>query len=100
GFQLTQAKLANAASQYSQITLLAAHLGKLKDAGAIRPEQISLGKMSNVDTAMNIARDLRAVLGGAGITADYSPIRHAVNLETVLTYEGTHEVHQLSVGRV
>ncbi|NYI67764.1 acyl-CoA dehydrogenase family protein [Spelaeicoccus albus] len=99
GFQLTQAKLANATSQYSAITLMAAHLGKLKDAGTITPDQVSLGKMTNVDTAMNIARDLRAVLGGAGITADYSPIRHAVNLETVLTYEGTHEVHQLSVGR-
>lgn len=98
-FQLTQAKLADAASQYSTITLMAAHLGKLKDDGVIAPEQISLGKMTNVNTAMGIARNLRSVLGGAGITADYSPIRHAVNLETVLTYEGTHEVHQLSVGR-
>jgi glutaryl-CoA dehydrogenase len=65
----------------------------------VRPEQISLGKMVNVDTAMNIARDLRALFGGSGITSEYSPLRHAINLETVLTYEGTHEVHQLTLGR-
>ena len=99
-FQITQQKLAKAFGQYSQITLLAAHLGQLKDSPAgVRPEQISLGKMVNVDTAMNVARDLRALFGGSGITSEYSPLRHAINLETVLTYEGTHEVHQLTLGR-
>ncbi|MGO1311087.1 MAG: acyl-CoA dehydrogenase family protein, partial [Brevibacterium aurantiacum] len=93
-------KLAKAFGQYSQITLLAAHLGKLKDSEkGVRPEQISLGKMVNVDTAMNVCRDLRALFGGSGITSEYPPLRHAVNLETVLTYEGTHEVHQLTLGR-
>jgi glutaryl-CoA dehydrogenase len=99
-FQITQQKLAKALGQYSQITLLAAHLGKLKDSEAgVRPEQISLGKMVGVDTAMNVCRDLRALFGGSGITSEYPPLRHAVNLETVLTYEGTHEVHQLTLGR-
>jgi glutaryl-CoA dehydrogenase len=99
-FQITQQKLAKALGQYSAITLTAAHLGRLKDSPAgVRPEQISLGKMVNVDTAMNIARDLRALFGGSGITSEYSPLRHAINLETVLTYEGTHEVHQLTLGR-
>ena len=99
-FQITQQKLAKAFGQYSQITLLAAHLGKLKDSEkGVRPEQISLGKMVNVDTAMNVCRDLRALFGGSGITSEYPPLRHAVNLETVLTYEGTHEVHQLTLGR-
>lgn len=98
-FQITQQKLAKAFGQYSQITLLAAHLGKLKDTTGVRPEQISLGKMVTADTAMNICRDLRALFGGSGITSEYSPLRHAINLETVLTYEGTHEVHQLTLGR-
>ncbi|NNV08850.1 acyl-CoA dehydrogenase, partial [Geobacillus sp. MMMUD3] len=99
-FQISQQKLAKAFGQYSQITLLAAHLGELKDsAKGVRPEQISLGKMVNVDTAMNVCRDLRALFGGSGITSEYPPLRHAVNLETVLTYEGTHEVHQLTLGR-
>lgn len=99
-FQISQQKLAKAFGQYSNITLLASHLGDLKDSkDGVRPEQISLGKMNNVDTAMNIARDLRALFGGSGITSEYSPLRHAINLETVLTYEGTHEVHQLTLGR-
>ncbi|WP_291794403.1 acyl-CoA dehydrogenase family protein [Brevibacterium sp.] len=99
-FQISQQKLAKAFGQYSSITLTAAHIGRLKDSSAgVRPEQISLGKMVNVDTAMNVCRDLRALFGGSGITSEYSPLRHAVNLETVLTYEGTHEVHQLTLGR-
>ncbi len=98
-FQITQQKLAKALGQYSQITLLAAHIGRIKDEKGARPEQISLGKMVTVDTAMNICRDLRALFGGSGITSEYSPLRHAINLETVLTYEGTHEVHQLTLGR-
>ncbi|MYM20352.1 acyl-CoA dehydrogenase [Brevibacterium sp. 5221] len=99
-FQISQQKLAKAFGQYSQITLLAAHLGGLKDSPqGISPQQISLGKMVNADTALNVCRDLRALFGGSGITSEYSPLRHAVNLETVLTYEGTHEVHQLTLGR-
>jgi len=98
-FQITQQKLAKALGQYSQITLLAKHIGELKDTVGVRPEQISLGKMVTVDTAMNICRDLRALFGGSGITSEYPPLRHAINLETVLTYEGTHEVHQLTLGR-
>jgi glutaryl-CoA dehydrogenase len=98
-FQITQQKLAKAFGQYTSITLLAAHIGRIKDTTGVSPEQISLGKMVNVDTAMNICRDLRALFGGSGITSEYSPLRHAINLETVLTYEGTHEVHQLTLGR-
>ncbi|WP_349827620.1 acyl-CoA dehydrogenase family protein [Brevibacterium litoralis] len=98
-FQISQQKLAKAFGQYAQITLTAAHIGRMKDEKGVMPEQISLGKMVTVDTAMNICRDLRALFGGSGITSEYSPLRHAVNLETVLTYEGTHEVHQLTLGR-
>jgi glutaryl-CoA dehydrogenase len=102
GFQLTQAKLADAAAAYAKAVLLALHLGRVKDgqvAGArMTPELISLGKLDNVRTALEVARSMRTVLGGSGITADYSPMRHAANLETVLTYEGTQEVHQLVVG--
>lgn len=99
-FQISQQKIAKAFGQYAQITLTAAHLGRIKDSAAgITPEQISLGKMITADTAMNICRDLRALFGGSGITSEYPPLRHAINLETVLTYEGTHEVHQLTIGR-
>ena len=103
GFQLTQAKFADAAGAYAKTFLLAHHLGRVKDgavAGArLTPEMVSLGKLENVRAALAVARSMRTVLGGSGITADYSPLRHAVNLETVLTYEGTQEVHQLVVGK-
>jgi glutaryl-CoA dehydrogenase len=103
GFQLTQAKFADAAGAYVKAFLLAHHLGRVKDgevAGArLAPEMISLGKLENVRSALEVARSMRTVLGGSGITADYSPLRHAVNLETVLTYEGTQEVHQLVLGK-
>lgn len=99
GFQLTQAKLADATAAYANATLLAVHLGRLKDAGTLTPAQVSVGKLSNVRSALEVARSMRTVLGGAGITADHPPMRHAANLETVLTYEGTHEVHQLAVGQ-
>ncbi len=103
GFQLTQAKFADAAGAYAGALLLAHHLGRVKDGtlpGArLTPEMISLGKLQNVRAALEVARSMRTVLGGSGITADYSPLRHAVNLETVLTYEGTQEVHQLVVGK-
>ena len=103
GFQLTQAKFADAAAAYASAALLALHLGRLKDgavAGAeLSPELVSLGKLQNVRAALEVARSMRTVLGGSGITADYAPMRHAANLETVLTYEGTQEVHQLVVGK-
>ena len=79
--------------------LLALHLGRLKDAGRITPEQVSVGKLNNVREALGIARQCRTILGAAGITGDYPVMRHANNLESVLTYEGTSEVHQLVVGR-
>ncbi len=99
GFQLTQAKLADMAVELSKGLLLAIHLGRLKDAGTIRPEQISVGKLNNVREAIEIARTCRTVLGAAGITTEYPVLRHANNLESVLTYEGTSEVHQLAIGR-
>lgn len=99
GFQLTQKKLADMTLSLSNAMLLAAHLGRLKDAGRIRPEQISAGKLNNVRAALAIARECRTILGGSGITTEYSPLRHASNLESVLTYEGTAEVHTLVVGQ-
>jgi glutaryl-CoA dehydrogenase len=99
GFQLTQQKLADMLVELSKGTLLALHLGRLKDAGSIRPEQISLGKLNNVREAIAVAREARSILGGNGITTDYSPLRHAANLESVRTYEGTDEVHTLILGR-
>jgi glutaryl-CoA dehydrogenase len=99
GFQLTQAKFADMAVEIYKGLLLALHLGRLKDAGTLRPEQVSVGKLNNVREALKIARSCRTILGGAGITLDYSPLRHANNLESVLTYEGTNEVHTLVIGQ-
>jgi glutaryl-CoA dehydrogenase len=99
GFQLTQAKLADCALELYKGLLLALHLGRLKDAGDLRPEQVSLGKLNNVREAIEIARTCRTILGGSGITLEYPVLRHAINLETVLTYEGTSEVHQLAIGQ-
>ena len=79
--------------------LLAVHLGRMKDAEGVRPEQISLGKLNNVRESLAIARECRTLLGGSGITLEYSPLRHANNLESVLTYEGTSEMHLLSIGK-
>ena len=79
--------------------LLALHIGKLKDAGQVSTEQISMGKFNNANTALEIARMCRSILGGAGITTEYPIFRHMVNLESVLTYEGTHEIHQLVLGQ-
>ncbi|BBY86940.1 acyl-CoA dehydrogenase family protein [Mycolicibacterium tokaiense] len=98
-FQLTQEKLANMTLELGKGVLLALHLGRIKDAGAIRPEQVSLGKLNNVREALAIARECRTLLGGSGITLEYSPLRHANNLESVLTYEGTSEMHMLSIGK-
>jgi len=99
GFQLTQAKFADCAVELYKGLLLALHLGKLKDAGTVDPAEISLGKLNNVREAIEIARTCRTVLGGSGITLEYPVLRHANNLESVLTYEGTTEVHQLAIGQ-
>ena len=99
GFQLTQAKLAWMLADLQRAQLLALHLGKLKAAGKITPQQVSLGKMSNVRTAIEIARQARTVLGANGVTLEYPVIRHANNLESVLTYEGTTEMHTLVLGQ-
>ena len=99
GFQLTQAKLADAAVELYKGLLLALHLGRLKDAGSLRPEQVSVGKLNNVREALTIARTCRTILGASGITLEYPVLRHVNNLETVLTYEGTSEVHQLAIGQ-
>jgi glutaryl-CoA dehydrogenase len=98
GYQLTQQKLAEIALELNRGTLVALHLGRMKDEGTLRPEHVSMGKMGNVRGALEIARSARSVLGGNGITLEYPVIRHMVNLESVLTYEGTHEVHTLVVG--
>ena len=99
GFQLTQAKLAWMLADLSRAQLLALHLGRLKEAGKITPEQVSLGKMANVRTAIDVARQARTVLGANGITLEDPVIRHANNLESVLTYEGTEEIHTLALGQ-
>jgi glutaryl-CoA dehydrogenase len=99
GFQLTQAKLADAALELQKGYLLALHLGRLADSGALRPEQVSVGKLNNVREALAIARQCRTILGANGISGEYPVMRHAANLETVLTYEGTSEIHQLVVGQ-
>ncbi|MFC1402568.1 MULTISPECIES: acyl-CoA dehydrogenase family protein [Streptacidiphilus] len=98
GFQITQQKLADMALELGKGMLLALHLGRLKDAGQATPERISLGKLNNVREALEIARQCRTVLGANGITLEYPVIRHANNLESVLTYEGTSEVHSLVIG--
>ena len=98
-FQLTQGKLAWMASSLYQAQLLALHLGRLKESGPLNPVQVSIGKMSNVRTAIDIAREARTILGASGVTLEYSPIRHANNLEAVLTYEGTEEIHTLAIGQ-
>jgi glutaryl-CoA dehydrogenase len=98
GFQLTQAKLVEMAVKVGQSTLLALHLGRLKDAGTLRHEQVSFGKYHNVSAALEVARSARTVLGANGITLEYPVLRHANNLESVLTYEGTHEMHTLILG--
>jgi glutaryl-CoA dehydrogenase len=97
-FQLTQEKLVNMMLEVEKGTLLALHLGRMKDEGTLRPEQISFGKLNNVREAIKIAREARTILGGNGVTLDYPVMRHANNLESVRTYEGTDEVHTLILG--
>ena len=99
GFQLTQAKIADMSLEVGKAALLALHLGRLKDAGQITPAQVSVGKLNNVREAIAVARECRTILGAAGITGEYPILRHANNLESVLTYEGTSEVHQLVIGK-
>ena len=98
-FQLTQAKLADMTLEYGKGVLLALHLGRLKDAGRLAPKQVSLGKLNNVREAIAIARECRTILGANGITSEYPVMRHANNLESVLTYEGTSEMHALVIGQ-
>lgn len=99
GYQLTQEKLADMTLELGKGMLLAIQLGRIKDRGEVTPDQISVGKLNNVREAIAIARECRTILGANGITLEYSPLRHANNLESVLTYEGTSEMHLLSIGR-
>lgn len=99
GFQLTQAKLADMALELHKGILLAHHLGRRMDAGRLRPEQVSFGKLNNVREAIEICRTSRTILGANGISLEYPVMRHATNLESVLTYEGTVEMHQLVLGK-
>jgi glutaryl-CoA dehydrogenase len=99
GFQLTQEKLVNMMVELQKAQLLALHIGRLKDEGRVAPEHISIGKLNNVREALTIARDARTVLGANGISSEYPVMRHAANLESVLTYEGTNEIHTLILGQ-
>ena len=99
GFQLQQARLAEMVTEIVKGQLLALHLGRLKDAGKLTPQQVSMAKRNNVDVACDIAREARRLLGGNGILAEYGAMRHMANLESVYTYEGTHDVHTLIIGQ-
>ena len=99
GFQLTQAKLADMTLELQKGYLLALHLGRRHDTVGLRPEQVSVGKLNNVREAIKIARECRTILGANGISGEYPVLRHANNLESVLTYEGTSEIHQLVIGQ-
>ena len=99
GYQLTQQKLAEMALEVNRAGLVALHVGRMKDAGTLRQEHVSLGKLGNVRGAIEVARSARTILGANGVTLEYPVIRHQNNLESVLTYEGTHEVHTLVVGQ-
>ncbi|HWL32744.1 MAG TPA: acyl-CoA dehydrogenase family protein [Gaiellaceae bacterium] len=99
GYQLTQQKLAEMALELNRGLLVALHIGRMKDDGTLRQEHVSLGKMGNVRGAIEVARQARTILGANGVTLEYPVIRHVNNLESVLTYEGTHEVHTLVVGQ-
>lgn len=97
-FQLVQQRLATIALEVNRATLLALHLGRLKDAGRLRAEHVSMGKLANVNAALEVARSARQLLGANGITLEYPVMRHLANLESVVTYEGTADVHALVVG--
>ncbi|MBA2344194.1 MAG: acyl-CoA dehydrogenase, partial [Rubrobacter sp.] len=97
-FQLTQRKLVDMMLEVEKGTLLALHIGRMKDERTLRPEQVSFGKLNNVREALAVAREARTILGGNGVTLEYPIMRHMNNLESVLTYEGTSEVHTLILG--
>ena len=97
--QAVQVRLADMSRRISGAQLMALQLARLKDAGTLSPAQVSMVKWNNCRMALDIARDCRDLLGGAGISAEYAPIRHMLNLESVITYEGTETIHQLAVGR-
>jgi glutaryl-CoA dehydrogenase len=99
GYQLVQAKLVEMVSEITKGQLLALRVGRLKDAGTVRSEQISLAKMNNVSKSLQIARLARDILGGNGIMDEYPILRHMLNLETVNTYEGTEDIHRLIIGK-
>ncbi len=99
GFQIQQARLANMITEIVKGQLLALHLGRLKDAGTFTPQQVSLAKRNNVNIATDIAREARRLLGANGILAEYASMRHMANLESVYTYEGTHDIHTLIIGQ-
>jgi glutaryl-CoA dehydrogenase len=98
-FQLQQERLANMVTEIVKAQLLALHLGRLKDAGTYTPQQVSIAKRNNVNIATNIAREARRLLGANGILAEYASMRHMANLESVYTYEGTHDIHTLIIGQ-
>ena len=97
-FQLTQSKLVEMMVSVQRGTLLAIRIGRLREEGKLTPEQVSVGKYNNVRDALAVARTARSILGANGITLDYPVMRHMANLETVYTYEGTHEIHTLILG--
>jgi glutaryl-CoA dehydrogenase len=98
-FQLQQARLAEMVTEIVKGQLLALHLGRMKDLGTFTPQQVSLAKRNNVNVATDIAREARRLLGANGILAEYSAMRHMANLESVYTYEGTHDIHTLVLGQ-
>src|SRR5271169_3493081 len=97
--QMIQVRLAEMARRITTAQLLALQLGRMKDAGTMQPAHVSLAKWNNCRMALDVARDCRDLLGGAGISAEFVPIRHMLNLESVITYEGTESIHQLTIGR-
>ena len=97
--QITQAKLADAFLEYEKGMLLSLHIGHMKDAGTLKHEQVSVGKLNNVREAIGIVSSMRSIMGGDGVTNEFPMMRHMMNLESVRTYEGTDEVHALVVGR-
>jgi glutaryl-CoA dehydrogenase len=97
--QMIQARLADMSRRITTAQLLALQLGRMKDAGTMQPAHVSLAKWNNCRMALDVARDCRDMLGGAGISAEFAPIRHMLNLESVVTYEGTETIHQLTIGR-
>ncbi len=99
GFQIQQERLANMVTEIVKAQLLSLHLGRLKDEGKVTPQQVSLAKRNNVNIATDIAREARRLLGANGILAEYASMRHMANLESVYTYEGTHDIHTLIIGQ-